>query len=395
MHNEYYMEWLDHLINVTLHPDIPELSQMSAEQADAIIVQLGTERRQIEYKLWNLVFILIKDKYIQAQSSHYHTSVILLIDQAFVNRMKIPPSSELERVYDEVQTVLDQLLSYLELRFASYLSLDKEVSVRYLLATRHELKVQLDKFQAPIVERIADPKLTDIVFDVINEFIKADGKSYPITFKEVSYFKSLVKDLEVLDQPEKEFCIYTALNETLVGIDFNHNRYINHFTKRIIERVDGSSEIDTERLELLMHLAKDFREMHVKPNTSLYPRHPSLKTTISNWFEHEITFLKNKIQAQYEQQEAATNVRKKPRKVLLSLTGDQISLLLKAAKGVKVLLATTLTTIYREIIPFISTQERDDLSWKAARSKSYVGEDHDKNVLIYVLEQMIEFIRGY
>jgi hypothetical protein len=82
-------------------------------------------------------------------------------------------------------------------------------------------------------------------------------------------------------------------------------------------------------------------------------------------------------------------------KIFCLLSVDQLAIIFKAADDIKLIVSETLTLIFKSVVPYLSTQEKEDPSWDSMRSKSYHPEEHDKLVTIGALEQIIEQIRKY
>jgi len=82
-------------------------------------------------------------------------------------------------------------------------------------------------------------------------------------------------------------------------------------------------------------------------------------------------------------------------KILCKLSADQIGVILKAADDTKLLLASSLSIIFRSIVPFLSTDKIKNLSWDSMRKRTYHIEQIDKEVAIATLEKLILQIREY
>ena len=82
-------------------------------------------------------------------------------------------------------------------------------------------------------------------------------------------------------------------------------------------------------------------------------------------------------------------------KVLCRLSVDQIAIILKAADQLNVLVARSFSQVLRSIVPFLSTERFQDVSWKSARSSTYKMEGSDKEVAIKTLEALIRQISDY
>jgi hypothetical protein len=82
-------------------------------------------------------------------------------------------------------------------------------------------------------------------------------------------------------------------------------------------------------------------------------------------------------------------------KLRCRLSTDQIGLILKAADDVKLIVSRSLSLIYKAIVPYLSTDKKEHLSWDAMRSSTYHPDEPDKEAAISALQQMIDKIRGY
>jgi hypothetical protein len=82
-------------------------------------------------------------------------------------------------------------------------------------------------------------------------------------------------------------------------------------------------------------------------------------------------------------------------KVLCKLSVDQIGLILKAADDLKLIIARSMSQIYKTIVPYLSTSNKKDISWDSMRSSTYHPEETDKAAAISALEKLIEKIKEY
>lgn len=122
--NKYLLEWLDLLISVTLNPSKTDLTAVKDNQIEAIISQITSEKDKVQSFLKNQVFGISKESQIELLIKKYHSALIILLDEACANKEQIPKQkTQLRRLYDNIITCLDELLSFIEVRFSSYLSL--------------------------------------------------------------------------------------------------------------------------------------------------------------------------------------------------------------------------------------------------------------------------------
>jgi len=401
MSQNYNIEWLDLLISVTLNPSKTDLSAINDSQLKAIISQIPLEKEKIQSLLKNQVFGITKESQIELLIKKYHSALIILLDEACANKETIPKNTILLReLYNTIITCLDELLSFIEVRFSLYLSLDERVPVTYLLVSKKELRQRLNRLRTKLYKLISDRRLVDIVVNTLCAFTNRPQEDYSVTFRQMLYIKELIKELEVLEDPEKETCIYTALNELLIYLNFNSKAFTNHFTQRLAEKINEFEDISDKLDQLLMHF-KEFNQMHLKPGVILNPQFRDLKSILSNWFVQEIFYLEKKmhlsVMPMYGKAESIKNSStvSTKQKVLCILSSDQTGLILRAADELRILIAKSMNEVFRTIVPHLSTPYKDDLSYDGMRSKSYVAEEKDKQIAIETLERIIKKIRDY
>lgn len=82
-------------------------------------------------------------------------------------------------------------------------------------------------------------------------------------------------------------------------------------------------------------------------------------------------------------------------KVRTNLSVDQLALILRAAYDQGVIITKSLNNLFRTLSPFFTSSERQQLSYRSMRSKSYSAEIKDKESTVAVLGQMVEAIKNY
>jgi len=85
----------------------------------------------------------------------------------------------------------------------------------------------------------------------------------------------------------------------------------------------------------------------------------------------------------------------KENKIRSILSVDQMAIILRAADELKIVTARSLSSVFRAIVPYLSTLNQENISFDSMRSKSYAAEIRDKEVVIHLLQQMITTIKEY
>jgi dsDNA-binding SOS-regulon protein len=402
MCGRYTLEWLDSLITVSLNPAKTDVSAINDEQIEAVISRMAEEKDRLQSLLKDHVFGLTKEKQIELFLKKYHSALVILLDQASENHKSIPTKkSLLKQLAKEIITCLDELLSFIEVRFSDYLCLDERVPVTYLSVIKKELKLRANKLKDKFNKQRTNPWVMDIVFKTIYSFVNPPTENYPATFQEVLYLKELIKELETLEETSNKNHIYSSLDVLLIYLDFNSKEYKNYLTQCIADKINTYESLSAKMDCLLFH-SKEFNQMHRKAGTALYPQQIDLKDELSNWFTQEIFYLEKKLHLSIVPLNGKTeNIKEKPphanekAKVLCILSTDQTGLVLRAADELKILMARSMNEVFKTIVPHLSTPYKENLSYDSMRSKSYAAEERDKKIAIETLEKIIEKIKEY
>ena len=396
----YPLEWLDLIITVTLNPAKTNVEAISTEQAECLCAKMDSEVTHIKSLLKNKVFSLNKQNKIRLLIRHYHSTLILLLDHAIANgKHPVFLREDLKSVQEKTISGLDELLSFIETRFAFYLGMDERVPVTYLAVAKEELALKLAKVQKRLVPSIGEQYLLDIATGSIADFVSAGEKeeTQTITFRDVQYHRELLKCLEQLEESDRVSTHYTLLEETLICVDFNHRAFINAFTQKTADRVNMQEHLK-DRISLLALYQKELKQLIPELDKTYLPGHPSLHVTLDNWFGQELFFLEKQLHLDIKpigDEKEGEDERRNSYKLLCTLSEDQLGIILKAADDLKIIISRSLSNIFNQLVPYLSTPYKEDLSPDSMRSHTYSIEERDKQIVIETLLKMIEKIKEY
>jgi len=398
MVQKYPLEWLDSLISLTLNPQKIYFHDLTKDDIQSLSEKAAIEAVHIQSELKNQVFSLHKESQIRLLVQKYHSALIFLLDTIISYQQDAAfTKSDYSNLAKALVSCLDELLFFIETRFANFLSLEERVPLTYLEVSRKELKIKLDRLQKKLIADVADPAFTGIVLESLYKFIH-HKKGDTVSFRELLYRKELLQKLESIRDTKSQTSIYNALNELLVYMNFNSRGYINYFTKVIADKIN-LLQTKAERIDSLHFHYKEFRQMQYHQRMILYPQHQSLKAILSEWFEQEIAYIEKTIHLAdhpvKELKKSNVGQFKIADKILVKLSTDQIALILRAADESRLLEARSMSDVFKKVVPFLSTPNKEELSYDSVRSKSYVAEDRDKQTAVAALEKVIAKIKSY
>jgi hypothetical protein len=401
MTQTYLLEWLDSVVTSTLNPRKNDVNQITSVQSKTIIEKAIQETQLIQSQITIQVFSLTKEKQIKVLVGNYHSALIILLDNLIANNDAINLERDnLKEVTTAMFSCLEELLTFVESRFANFLSLDSRMPATYLAISKKKIKQKLDKLKNSLISNVHDEKVVDIVFANLYSFANSK-KNKKVTFRQVMYRNQLIKELESLKILKKEENTPSALEALLISMNFNSRTFVGYFTQTITEKI-STYEAPTEKMQNLLFYFKEFNQIHSKEGVILKPNHQDLKTVLSDWFKHEMMYLEKQqhfsvvpLSSPDRKQHQPTAIDKINEKVLCKLSTDQTALILRAADELKILIARSMNQVFKTIVPFLSTPTKVDLSYDSMRSKSYVAEERDKELAINALECIIKKIKSY
>lgn len=397
----YLLEWLDSVVTLNLNPKKNDINQLTSLQCKAIINKALNQTQLIQTQLTIQVFSLNKEKHIKVLVKNYHSALISLWDQLItINAAMHLQRDDVMEVITALLSTLDELLTFIESRFTRFLSLDSRIPSSYLTEFNKKQKQRLDKLRSSLFFETQEKMLVDIVFNSLYYFATPKKK---ITLREMLYQKLLIKELESLKQNQSKNANSTSLTELLIYMNFNSKVFINYYTQTISSKIN-EFELVSDKMECLLFYFKEFNQISTIDGIALHSNCQKLKKILKDWFEQEIIFQEKKQQLAAVQSSFTSPAKKQPEpihipnkteKVVCHLSTDQTALILRASGELKILISKSMNQLFKTIVPFLSTPNKDILSYDSMRSKAYVAEDRDKEIAIQTLERMIKKIKEY
>lgn len=393
----YVLEWLDTLISVTLNPLKSEVGSIPPEDINKLQNLIIQEKDKVQSAIKFTVFNLNDETAIKCAIKNYHSSLVSLLDQALENKGPFAENAAPQAILDNIISCIEELLFLIERRFTSYLGIDERVPATYFDLLKKELLKRLPRTIKKHREQHSLIPVLELIIREVEAFLNLPSDKHKHTFREMFYLKDLCVELEFLEYND-DATLYTTLDEVLIRMNFNSKTYIYNLTERIAEHIN-SVEQPSERMECLLFDLKSFKQLHKKPGTIFMTQNAVLHKQVDNWFSQEIFYLEKKIHYAIvplkggEQKSAPKDKEKE--KLLSILSVDQMALILRAADDLRIVMARSLNSVFKNIVPFLSTPYQENISYDSMRSKSYSAEGRDKEIVTETLQQMIKKINEY
>lgn len=393
----YVLEWLDALISVTLNPVKSGIGQIVSQDINKLQNFIIEEKDKVQAAIKITVFNLTDETAIKCAIKNYHSSLVSLLDQALEDKIQVPENSTSKPILDNIISCIEELLFLIEKRFTSYLGIDERVPATYFALLKTELLKRLSRAVKKQREQHPLLSLPHIILKEVEALLNLSADKHKHTFREIFYIKDLCLGLELLEDCD-ETTIYTPFDELLIRMNFNSKAYIYDLTQRIAGHIN-IMELPSEKMERLLFDLKSFKQLHLKPNVIFLSEDATLQKQIDNWFSQEIIYLEKRIHYAIiplrEKQLKLPEKTKKREKLLSILSVDQMALVLRAADELKIVMARSLNSVFKNIVPYLSTPYQENISYDSMRSKSYAAETRDKEIVTETLRQIIKKIEEY
>lgn len=396
----YPLEWLDNLILQTLTPDNINTSSISDHDLSLIRTDVLKESKKIQIQIKNEVFAIRKKRQIRLLVRKYHSSFIFLMDNIVENKnSELFKNAELSMIADFIIMCLEGLLSFIEVRFANFLSLDHRVPLAYIIVSRNELKLKIEKLKSITVVLEWDKKTMLIIINSLNHLLQSNN-GYKTTYRHLLYQKELLRKIEEFDFSQESLIIYTSFDEMLVKANYNCIDYAHSLTERINQILKNKQNLK-DQIDMLLLFFKEFSQFNSNEKVSFDPFQKNIKDALDNWFKHEIDYMLHKLELSGDVITPNTISKLEEKHELIQnkieciLSSDQIGLILRASDESRILKAKSMNQVFKTIVPHLSTSQKKDLSYASMRSKSYSAEERDKEIAIKTLERIIKHIKDY
>ena len=391
----YKLEHLDRLITHDTLSNQGERFILSEVDITRILHEALEETEKLKALLVEEVFSFTKEKEIEVYIKNYQISLTHLLDRLYGQEQHLKdPGEDSTRFYQNLFKLIQTLLSFIEERFSKYFDKDGKVPDVYLALTREEIHNKLDVLFLLIQEVSPEDFISGQIIQRIADFSESPRTS-SLTYRDIMFYKELVKELEDLDQWGKGKSMYSGIQQMLIYLNYNDKEFINAMVNRLTKELHGIDDLN-DKIDRLLIYSKEMNQLQLKPDSGFLPRHPSVKNQLSNWFAEELAYLERKLRGfQTTIPTSLQDPKSTNSKIICHLPVDQISIFFRAATDIQIITSPSQKALFDKIAPWLSTPHRLELSAESMRSKSYSPEKRDQEALKDILMKLFRQVGKY
>ncbi|MBS1680972.1 MAG: hypothetical protein JST48_04615 [Bacteroidetes bacterium] len=293
--------------------------------------------------------------------------------------------------YQVSQGCLDELLLFVEHRFAKYFDQDAKAPGKYVARVKKITKEKLKNFRLVLTSKNADPRLIDLVLRILKS-ICDNGSEGNITFRKLIYAKEVQKDLSSLTDRLPEIKdIDEELRQVMYRNNYNSYRvltYHAHYASSLLEE----AETRAEKIEQLSLLLKKINQACVKPQVKYHPHGLPLKDQLNNYIVEEL---------EYQQRLQLTLGHLSPSlhepapigfKLKFTASVAQAAYLLRILMESKIILNNNLSQVFQFLAKYVVTKRSESVSLGSLRSKYYEVDTGTKESVRNMLMALAKYI---
>ena len=393
----YPLEWFDSLILNTFDAYSGSVFKLSKSEADMLCERIKSESKRIKIQIKESVFELKNKRHIRQLVRKYHSSFVFLLDSIMeISKRNSFRGPDLAMVFDLIIFSFNDLLSFIETRYYSHISLDQRIPLTYLAVWRAEM---VRNFKELLKKNAASDEEDELKF-AVNILICAldESSNSKFTYRQILYYRELLFELEKLDDRGSKNDCFSALDMVLIRLNFNNQQYAERLTGKVEQYLDNFTNL-ADKLENIIYCWRSLSKINSNLKLSFNPSLRNLATLLENWFSSEIRFIEKKIKISALEENgfspAGESLVAADSRLQCILSGDQIGLILRATDEARIIKSKSMNYLFKSVVPYLSTPARRNLSYQSVRSKSYNAEQRDKDIAIESLEKIIRKIKTY
>jgi hypothetical protein len=368
----------DTIITVDLQPDNSDFTERKIHE---IIANSKEERNQIRKFLITQSFEIKNEKEMELFIQRTQSLLVGLLDRLYVYSSCQTENVFLKQAYTVFTGHIYFLLECIETDFRKYFNADEKLPAYYFEKSKSEILEQYEPVRQILAARAElDKTFVQTLHDNIERFCSTQHET--TTYRDLIYHKELIKVLLRLGEVGKQDCMYSALKESLIYMDFNSPAFINYFLTQF-------KTLTT--VEQLAQHQKEISLMHIKPGFRLYPDRPSVKNTLIEALQKEISFLQT-VGVSENDREPENSVREF---VTVPFKGAEIYLLVKSFVDAGGAIGQLYKNLLERIAPVIANKTQRGFSAESLGKHSDKVDPNVKDNVKRFLQKMIRNIESY
>ncbi len=370
------IESWDQWVHSELHPAL--LIQSAQEAPEGYLAMAKELKDVLKTQLLRDTLYNKTEKEIELLVERYQIKVAGLLNLLFHYQQHESITPGLKNFFGSVAAELETIIVLLQNDYGRHFNWDLDLPLSLRLRKAHEIKKQWKL----LFKIVSDQETNTHLVNVLDQSIKGlhhlqEGPA--ISYRQVSYFKNLLKEISGYASTPTSPSVYTSLTELLISWKFNDLAFIREVCSEIRIEME-KKESDECRLEFLRGFQKQLGQLLEQNIIPFHAAQPSAKQVILDWIGQELAYLQVVV-ALPEKKEAQEEV-----KMHTSLSVPVLALLTRLLKDSGMITNSNHTEILKFFTSHFTTQQKSEFSYDHMRTRYYqIEEGTKKKVYDYIM----------
>ena len=323
----------------------------------------------------------------------YQSLLALWLDHLFQVQTKGKCKNS-KAVFELITEELLKLLAYIYDRYERFFNLDEKVPEISLNQIREGLKDSIQKLRIHLAKECSNEALVELALSPLLDMLDSGQKKK--SYRNLFYSKRIQKALWNFNKEKYTGtgCEDKPMIEFMVLMNYNDPDVSKYVISKIIANIEKSGTFE-KKIDKLRFFLKEFNQLKERPNIAYKKLSLSLKEQIVEWILEEIDYHSKGTLPHQANAEATEKTMPKEDKLLLSIPGDAIAVLVRGLKDINVITNMHKTEVFKNLSKHVSTKHAETLSVNSLIKKSYDPERRAKQAAIDVLHHLIKKIHEY
>ena len=301
--------------------------------------------------------------------------------------------SDINSTENEDHKSLLNILSYIETNYPHFFEADSKVPKIILTHKVHTNRIILT--QPDLDNNFREPdKLILLRIEQIRAKIANIQSGNQLTYRQLRYLETFISEFYNLHHGDIE-SPFSVLQRLLIFVNYNDMELVWLLKDWLLHEIFEIPELNSQ-IDRLNFLLKSVKQIEPRQDLIFNPQVPSVKAQLCSWIVEEVAYReKKKLLSQPDYHFDCPSKRSPKFKIQCHLSVDQLGIIFRAVTDLRLITVSSQRALFEHIAPYLSTNNRTNLSPDSMRSKSYSPEKKDLESVKEILMKIFRQINKY
>lgn len=374
---KHSIESLDQFVHSMIHPSVLRLA--TSEQVNAHTTHLLELKDSFRKQLLHDILACKSEQETGLLIEHNLIIITNILNLLYNYQHAETNTAEQKQFYKQVNEQLTYIIPFIKNTFGRFFNEDLNLPLSCRLREVNEIKRQWKI----ITKTMSGSEINAREMTMLDQSVRAllnINEEIPLTYRQIFYFKNLLKDILCYSTAHSMFA---SLTELLICWSFNELTFIQEVYNKLRTELN-EKESDQLRIEFLRSYIKKINQLPEKNNVSYNISQPTVKKILLEWIFQELAYLEST--ADFSEIKDVQD----DAKLHTSLSVPVLALFTRLFKDSGIFTNSNQTEILMFMSTHFTTQRKLEVSYGHLKSKYYqIDEGTKKKVYDHLMEMAL------